>query len=110
MKKFEYKVFIPHRSEISLEKQLNDKGTEGWELISYTWNTGECILKREVIESNNLKLRYKCFNCGNTCLEDKKPDNSVCCDRCIKPDWRLMQKQEGYIVGQKDYIHPDGEI
>ena len=58
---------------------------------------------------DNLKLWYKCSNCGNTCLSDVRPDNSIC-GGCNKPDWKLKIYQTAYIVNQEDWNHPDGEI
>ena len=54
-------------------------------------------------------IRYKCATCGNTCLQEKRPDNSVC-GGCDKPDWKIMRIQESYEVGKRNWIHPDGEI
>ena len=54
-------------------------------------------------------LRYKCATCGNKCLVEERPNNSTC-GGCENPNWKLMKVQESYIVGQKEYIHPLGEI
>ena len=54
-------------------------------------------------------LRYKCTTCGNTCLQNTKPDNSVC-GGCNRPNWKLLKNQEAYNINQKDYIHVCGEI
>ena len=54
-------------------------------------------------------IRYECANCGNRCLANKRPDNSVC-GGCDKPDWKIMKYQETYMVGGKDWIHPEGKI
>jgi rubrerythrin len=54
-------------------------------------------------------LHYKCATCGNTCLSNERPDNSIC-GGCDKPDWKLMKHQESYMVNGKDYEHPLGEI
>jgi len=44
--------------------------------------------------------RYIC-DCGNTCLESTKPDNTVC-GGCNNPNWNTMSIQEPYRV--KDAI------
>lgn len=54
-------------------------------------------------------IHYKCATCGNTCLQENKPDNSVC-GGCGNPDWKVMKYQKAYKVNQKDWIHPNGEI
>ncbi len=56
-----------------------------------------------------IMLRYECATCGNRCLRETRPDNTVC-GGCDNPNWKLMKFQEHYIVGQDDYTHPDGEI
>ncbi len=54
-------------------------------------------------------LRYKCATCGNRCLQDYRPDNSIC-GGCKNPDCKLMKFQEAYMVDGKDFIHEKGEI
>jgi DNA-directed RNA polymerase subunit RPC12/RpoP len=61
------------------------------------------------LEEKNIMLRYKCATCGNQCLQNERPDNIIC-GGCENPNWKLMKIQEPYIVGQKEYIHPLGEI
>lgn len=55
------------------------------------------------------KFRYKCLTCNNTCLSESKPDNTIC-GGCNNPNWKLLIFQENYKVGEKDFIHPNGEI
>jgi hypothetical protein len=53
--------------------------------------------------------RYLCINCGNTCLSEVRPNNSIC-GGCKNPNWKLKKQQESYQVGGIDYIHKDGEV
>lgn len=57
----------------------------------------------------NVMRRYTCVNCGNTCLAEVRPDNTVC-GGCNKPDWKLLKYQKSYKVGQSDWICPEGEV
>lgn len=61
------------------------------------------------LNKNDIMIRYKCASCGNTCLQKEKPNNSVC-GGCNNPNWKILKYQESYIVGQKDWIHPKGDI
>ena len=56
----------------------------------------------------DVMVRYECATCGNGCLQHGLPDNE--CGGCDNPDWKIMTIQEHYIVGQKDWVHPRGEI
>lgn len=58
---------------------------------------------------DGIMVRYECANCGNRCLNSNKPDNSIC-GGCSLPDWKIMKNQEAYMVGQKKWVHPKGEI
>lgn len=46
-------------------------------------------------------LRYQCKTCGNTCLQETAPDNSVC-GGCKNPNWQLMEFQEPYKANDTD--------
>ena len=63
----------------------------------------------ELQETTPKLYRYKCANCGNTCLQEYKPDNTVC-GGCNSPDWKLMIYQQSYRVDDKDYYNINGEI
>lgn len=52
---------------------------------------------------------YKCATCGNRCLDEEAPDNSIC-GGCKSPDWKLMKLQEAYWTHGHDWVHPQGEI
>ena len=55
-------------------------------------------LDKEIEQGEEAKLlRYECRTCGNKCLENSPPDNSVC-GGCDKPDWGLSKNQEPYKV------------
>ena len=48
----------------------------------------------------NELLRYKC-DCGNTCLVETEPDNTIC-GGCNNPNWKLQENQEPYKVNKDD--------
>jgi hypothetical protein len=52
---------------------------------------------------------YKCETCGNSCLSEVRPDNSIC-GGCNNPNWKIMIHQTAYKVGHKDSINNNGEI
>jgi len=54
-------------------------------------------------------IRYKCATCGNTCLQEQRPDNSIC-GGCKNPDWKIMHEQQAYVIFEADWLHPDGQI
>lgn len=56
-----------------------------------------------------IMLHYKCGNCGNKCLQESRPNNSIC-GGCNNPDWKIMKNQESYMVGKVDWIYPMWEI
>lgn len=67
------------------------------------------IEKTEPVKSKGVKLfYYKCATCGNKCLKECQPNNSVCV--CQRPNWKLMINQQAYLASEKDYIHEKGEI
>ena len=51
--KFEYKVVNLSNHYSTFEKQLNQFGLEGWELINYDENTRKSIFKRK-LECTNI--------------------------------------------------------
>lgn len=66
--------------------------------------------EQEYLQNTQPKLiHYQCANCGNTCLQETKPDNTVC-GKCNKPDWKIMVIQEAYNQNIETYLHPGGEI
>lgn len=65
--------------------------------------------KIEAMKLPCVMVRYKCDTCGNTCLQDIRPDNSVC-GGCNNPNWKIIKIQEPYMVDQKSWVHPNGEI
>ena len=88
-----------HEKELLIEKQKNNfKQMSRWSFA---------FLMNHI--PNNRLLRFKCANCGNTCVSEKKPSNHIC-GGCKKPDWKLLIIQESMIVDTNDYIHPHGEI
>jgi hypothetical protein len=44
--KWEYKVVIVNIKEREAESTLNKQGSEGWELVSYDWQSDTTIFKR----------------------------------------------------------------
>jgi len=93
-------------------KNYNDMNGE--EVIDLLWQVKEGKLHpnkayKKLFGLGDVMVRYECANCGNRGLQHNRPDNSGC-GGCDSPDWKIMKKQEAYIVGQEDWVHPEGEI
>lgn len=55
-------------------------------------------------------FKYQCQTCGNECLQEARPDNTVCQPECTNPDWKLMKYQQHYKVGEQDFVLSEGEV
>lgn len=58
-------------------------------------NWGIKNIKHPLPYIEKILIRYRCNTCGNKCLQETKPDNSVC-GGCNNPDWVLSENQESY--------------
>ena len=72
MKKFEYKFC--QLSEVMLKKELNELGSQGWEMVHYN-KEGESIFKREaeMVMSKKLEVLNEQFS-DEINLENLKKD------------------------------------
>jgi hypothetical protein len=72
MKKFEYKIY--KISQVELEKELQELGSQGWEMVFYGKEQGS-IFKREidVMTSKNLEVLNDQFS-DEINLENLKKD------------------------------------
>ncbi len=73
----------------------------------------DILIKCKLIKRNPTlqdRLWYKCANCGNKGLSEKPIDKNSTCGGCNNSDFRLMKNQRSWIIGEEDYIHPEGTI